>query len=1108
MVSILARLGMASTLTLVNLSDRPLKDVAVPLPVERLYQVLKVDFGKPLKFVDSSGRTLPCQLDKENNAVLVLADLPAGGRTKVEVSPAWEWPGVLKAKASWDEKAERGELTNGLIVVRLDKGSISLFLPDGRSVIEGLNFYGWLTEEPIPVPSPGWASEKGLLHLSTSEFDSLKAEVKSEGPVRAEILLTKEARGKVVYHEKLSLYPTRPVVEYWLEVENLADNPRWIADCDGIICSRWGEAMKGGKVLVLPTKASYPITGPWFGVGKEQIPPEERTWVVVHCEGGPSLGIVNLTKHTYHWCFTGDAFYLYQAGPDGERPIKIPPKGRVSFGVAFTILPREQAFEETRAVFRAMGRRLFPTVFVKAPVSAFLDGEPFLGGRVACFKEDFLHPERWLVEGGRLGRGGRFVCEAEGAVASLPLEVVGERPLRLSLELDELKGRMGISLRQSEGEKVLSFEVPKAGRHDWDVDISGEAVLQIRLQGKGSEVKLRRLYLGPRPLPAPKLLSPLPEARITDVSSFFVWESVKGAEAYEVQLSRSPKFESPSTFMAPALAANKAVFFPEKPLPEGRWSWRVRAVGEGGAEGEWSEVRSLSVNSEHTSRPLSRPISRERPLFILHSPSEIDKAWASIPDDLKPYCALRVEVAERNLDFFEFCKLAQRSGAKVIIQCSGPRGGVYNEVYGDRYGRQSLADLELAFQNFPNVIGAIIVEQFFHHFSDPTSREYARRLLLLCAKYGRLFVWADGHWYERLTWLRLGAEHPEMLRLFSKYKPYVVVLHKMNCGYEPLTIHGSVFGLWLCDFVGNFGVEPEDWYWFEAGFGKLGESFGRGGGNRELMPPSFWGQMMVVGLASGGTCWCLEPYWGLWEPPRPDKLRWSAEKVVFPLIRAIVKWGVIPSRDEVLAEVKAGVRLVPEDFERRDEFFGPLTVLYRGTYGLRHPYELVPDSGRYYFIPLLPMICERFPSGLKVVKASDFKSSAEAKEFFDGLYPAFYEGDATVFRVGSLIVAMHSRENEDVVQKFSLPLRTGIVKALGGELGPQSYVVGKVEEEKLSLHVNGREERVTVLTLVCEGEPQVKVSPEAALEEKHRENGAVVLTVSHRFGAVEIEVRK
>mgnify|MGYP000353685571 CR=1 FL=1 len=440
-------------------------------------------------------------------------------------------------------------------------------------------------------------------------------------------------------------------------------------------------------------------------------------------------------------------------------------------------------------------------------------------------------------------------------------------------------------------------------------------------------------------------------------------------------------------------------------------------------------------------------------------------------------------------------------------------GEVYGEVYkkrwGKQYGRQSLADLEWAFQNCPNVIGAIIVEQFPHYLNRLTSREYVRRLLLLCAKYGRLFIWADGHWYQGLTWLRLGKECPEMLRLFREYKPYVVVLHKMNCWREPLAIHGAVFGLWLSNFVENFGVEPEDWYWFEAGFRKLGESLGRGGGERELCPPTFWGQMMLVGLSSGGTCWCLEPCWGLWESKEWEKLhkpKWSLSHVVFPLMRAIVNWRLIPSKEEVLSKVKVALRLEPEDFEKEDEFFGPLRVVYQGTYGLRHASELIPDSGRYYFIPLLPVLAKEPPSGVRVAKPSDFGSPEEARDFFDRFYPKFYEGDAFVARVGSLIVAMHSRENEDVRQRFSLPIEAGVVKALSGELDVHGFVVGKVEGRRLLLQVNGRRERRTTLRLECEREPSVEVSPEEGLLERRYEGGVLTLVISHKLGAVEVKV--
>jgi hypothetical protein len=1084
-----------TSLTFINLSQIPLKEALVRIPAERIYALSGVKYGTPL-FFSSHGETLPTYFD--GRSIWVLVSLPEGGKRKYNVSPSQTWLVFPDVEAKWEPETRRGVLKNKFVTLETKDGKNSMFTADGKSLLEGIRFYGWLTEEAIRVPNPKWAEERGLPHISSLNFSSL--ELKEISP--HSLSLRKEAggklKGKIAYIENFVLHPSLPLLEYRLEIENLIGKPLFIADCDGIIFGGWGELMKGKKNLILPQGDKIPITRDWMGIPEAQIPPKERVWMLVNCENRQILGLFNLSSHIHSWCFTEGGMFLYQAGEKGERPIQIPPKGSVSFGVAFCLFKDESvALREASAIFAYLRKG--------TSVTAFFNGEPILAGKVLNFDEDFQNFDRWLVEAGKLEKG-RFIAVGEKGKAKVAFEIFPEKPLMLMLDLAKLRGVLKIKLEKIGKEEVFEKEVTEPGSYKWEVDIAGNVVLSLTLEGKGSEAILKRLYFGPKPPSAPKIISPPNGSKVTDIASFFVWQAVEGAEEYEIQFSKTKQFLDPLSFQVHMpKKAEVGVFFPENPIPVGGWFWRVRAIGKGGEKGEFSEVRYLVVSAEHKTSPLLRQVSRERPLFIFHSPSEIEEAWASIPDDLKHYCALRVEVAERGLDFREFCRRAEKVGANVVIQCSGPGGGVYSEVYNGRYGRQSLAELEWAFQNCPHVIGAIIVEQFFHYFPDKTSREYAKRLLLLCAKYGRLLIWADGHWV-RGGWLRLGEKDPEMLTLVKKYSKYFIPLWKMNCGYEPLVIHSSVLGMWICSFGDNFGVEPEDWFWFEAGFGELGEKRdGYGTGKRELMPPTFWGQMMLMGLASGGTCWCLEPWFGLWE--KPNKPRDSFIKTVIPLIRAIVRWGLIPSKENVLREIRAALKTQVGDLGGGEEPFGHFRKIFQGTYGIRHPSELIPDSGRYYFIPFLPVICDKPPEGLKLFKINEFSSPEEVKSFFDSLYPAFYEGDAFLVKVGNLLVVMNSRENENIDQSFKLPINAGNIKSFEGKLPPHSYVVGKVRDGGILLLLNGRAERETKIKFASLQKLSFEISPSQALVNSEWKDGELTLTISHKFGSVQVEIK-
>ncbi len=604
-------------------------------------------------------------------------------------------------------------------------------------------------------------------------------------------------------------------------------------------------------------------------------------------------------------------------------------------------------------------------------------------------------------------------------------------------------------------------------------------------------------------LPAPEPRSPPDGMTVTDVAVFFLWRNVKGARRYELQLSREPNFREPIVVwmepLCPHPPGTKGMvdfcpWFPDEPslFGEGRWFWRVRAVGEGGKVSPWSEVRSFVVDKSHPKRPPVRPLSPRRPLFLhLGGP----EGWRFFPEDLRPYLAIRWEI--RSSDCVECSKRAMRMGVPIVYQCSGPWGWVYREVYHTAYGRVSLSELEWAFQHCPNVIGALINEQVFH-LRRASSKEYARRLLLLCAKYGRLLIWPDGHW-GKYFWLDFGAD-PEMMALAREYADYLVPLHKMNCGVVPLLIHDCVLGLWAAGIVKNFGVEPESWFWWEAKFGE----------EREC-PPPFWGRMFLMGLACGATCWCIEPPWQVW---RGGGLSETWRKVVVPLMRAIVKRRLIPTREEVLGAIKVACWARMEDTFVAPAFvkgsrirqFGNFRPLYLATYGLRHDEELIPNTGRFFFIPVLPVLSDpkALPRHWRLVRTDSFDVEG-FRRLFEGAYPKFYEGEAFVAKVGDLVAVMNTHEKEGPREEFEIPLRWGPIEAVGGEVGVQDYIVMKREGDGLWLHVNGPFEGETALWVRARVRLTVEARPEEALT-MQREGDRFWLTFSHREGAVEAKI--
>jgi hypothetical protein len=87
--------------------------------------------------------------------------------------------------------------------------------------------------------------------------------------------------------------------------------------------------------------------------------------------------------------------------------------------------------------------------------------------------------------------------------------------------------------------------------------------------------------------------------QLVDAAPMLTWTSVPGIAKYEVQLSRDGRFAPDETTRTATVYGTGAVpgsmASDEKRLPDGTWSWRVRAVDGGGAGQTWSPVGSFTL---------------------------------------------------------------------------------------------------------------------------------------------------------------------------------------------------------------------------------------------------------------------------------------------------------------------------------------------------------------------------------------------------------------------------------------------------------------------------------------------------------------------------------
>ncbi len=92
------------------------------------------------------------------------------------------------------------------------------------------------------------------------------------------------------------------------------------------------------------------------------------------------------------------------------------------------------------------------------------------------------------------------------------------------------------------------------------------------------------------PLPAPSLVSPATNARVSSTVTFD-WSDVAGAASYVIEVDSSSTIAAPLVFTQTVTASQATA----SALPRQRLWWRVRAIDAAGNPGAWSAVRRFEV---------------------------------------------------------------------------------------------------------------------------------------------------------------------------------------------------------------------------------------------------------------------------------------------------------------------------------------------------------------------------------------------------------------------------------------------------------------------------------------------------------------------------------
>ena len=422
--------------------------------------------------------------------------------------------------------------------------------------------------------------------------------------------------------------------------------------------------------------------------------------------------------------------------------------------------------------------------------------------------------------------------------------------------------------------------------------------------------------------------------------------------------------------------------------------------------------------------PLRRPISAERPLLILYSPSEIYAAdergiarlWEGIDPVVRDHATIQVEGTQSS-DFANderALRNAARVGIPITLQIQGDNGERHDTMPPDRIRR--------FLDTHDNIVGLQIVEAsqrtFVNHGAGPEytmgrNARYARDVIRIAGEHG-LFM---SFQLMRDNYAAIGcsADNEALFDTIVEYSDYVIPAHEMNSEFTKQLDHLAAMGMWVSGATQQWGIEAQSWYWSDNAYGEPGQCIP---GSLE-MPGGLYAIMFLFGAIGGATVYSIEPPQDIWPGPGG----WRFTEHLAPVFRRLITERLIPSREDVVAASPVAYHLPrcnrPDEYGRvldDLDFDHSEGRLLRATYGVfdrARDSEIVPNTPRYPLIPVLPTktprdVLDRFDL---VLRPGDIESVEHARELVDPHFPPVDRGEAWSQSVGPLIVAANTHEN-------------------------------------------------------------------------------------------------
>lgn len=433
------------------------------------------------------------------------------------------------------------------------------------------------------------------------------------------------------------------------------------------------------------------------------------------------------------------------------------------------------------------------------------------------------------------------------------------------------------------------------------------------------------------------------------------------------------------------------------------------------------------------------------------------KTYYALPEDVRNFAVIYIDegttdmTPARQLEFWDEL-LTVTDEANVPIVCQ-------SECFCTNKTRDPFTQVELSavFKEHPSLIGFVQVELSTNGvtneklaYDEVTEDNGVNKNILArmkscikaCAENGGLFIWQDMEYiyYKKANYVNQILKDRELYDLLKSNSENIIIMDKHNGHGRHFASQANILGCWLDDVCGNWGVNLENFLWYEEGFTEY-DNIGLKPNEPNVAytakyPPALYGIDMIADMVGGATVYAIEGAFsrgGLYHFVNGEVVMtptfWD---VLYPIYQMALN-GSIPSKEQVKEKIKVAYKMsLPTSYALSGNDAHLLQGLYCDIFNFIEekiditPYfdctkTWVPSTGRYFIIPILPIysnpeeilpdsyILNDFTYFLNLLFINPIKVN-----FFNKHYEKTYEGDGVLFDINDYIYIFNSNENKTI----------------------------------------------------------------------------------------------